>query len=65
MRVTSNGQVTIPLEIRKRLNISPGTEIDFIIGEDDRVYIVKSGKLARENQFAKLRGIATVKTMTT
>ena len=65
MRVTSNGQVTIPLEIRKRLNLSPGTEIDFIIGEDDRVYIVKSSKLARENQFAKLCGIATVKTMTT
>ncbi len=65
MRVTSKGQVTIPLEIRKRLNLSPGTEIDFIIGEDDRVYIVKSSKLAGENQFAKLRGIATVKTMTT
>ncbi len=42
MRVTSNGQVTIPLEIRKWLNLSPGTEIDFIMDEDDRVYIVKS-----------------------
>ena len=26
MRVTSKGQVTIPLDVRKRLGIEPGTE---------------------------------------
>ena len=30
MRVTINGQVTIPQEIREKLGISPATEIDFI-----------------------------------
>jgi AbrB family looped-hinge helix DNA binding protein len=29
MRVTSKGQVTIPLEVRRRLGIEPGSEVDF------------------------------------
>ena len=29
MRVTSKGQVTIPIEIRARLGILPNTEVDF------------------------------------
>jgi AbrB family looped-hinge helix DNA binding protein len=39
MRVTTKGQVTIPLAIRKRLKISPATEVDFVVGEDGRVYL--------------------------
>lgn len=30
MRVTEKGQVTIPKEIRDRLGIGPGSEVDFI-----------------------------------
>lgn len=29
MRVTSKGQVTIPVEIRARLDIGPDTEVEF------------------------------------
>ena len=29
MRVTSKGQVTIPLEVRQRLGIEPGSEVEF------------------------------------
>lgn len=29
MRVTSKGQVTIPLDVRRRLGIEAGTEVDF------------------------------------
>ena len=29
MRVTSKGQVTIPLEVRRRLGIEPGSEVEF------------------------------------
>lgn len=29
MRVTSKGQVTIPLTVRRRLGIGPGSEVDF------------------------------------
>ncbi len=64
MRVTTKGQVTIPLEIRKRLNITPATEVEFIVGEDGRVYLVKSSKQAGDKRFSKLRGVATVKMST-
>lgn len=30
MRVTSKGQVTIPIEVRKELGIKPGSEVDFV-----------------------------------
>lgn len=64
MRVTTKGQVTIPQNIRKKLGITPATEIDFI-EEKDRVYLVKKkGKNITKRKFNKLRGIATVK-MTT
>jgi AbrB family looped-hinge helix DNA binding protein len=33
MRVTSKGQVTIPLEVRRRLGITPGSEVDFELDE--------------------------------
>lgn len=29
MRVTSKGQVTIPIEMRKQLDIGPDTEVEF------------------------------------
>lgn len=30
MKITSKGQVTIPKEIRERLGLLPGTEVEFI-----------------------------------
>ena len=30
MRVTSKGQVTIPQDIREKLGIRPGTEVEFV-----------------------------------
>jgi AbrB family looped-hinge helix DNA binding protein len=65
MRVTTKGQVTIPLEIRKKLNITPASDVKFIVDENDRVYIEKvkdsEGGVSR---FSKLRGSATVKMST-
>lgn len=66
MRVTSKGQVTIPQAIRIKLNITPASEVDFIVNDDGRVYIVK---VERDDdtssaRFSKLRGVATVE-MTT
>ena len=34
MRVTSKGQVTIPQEVRRRLGIEAGSEVDFEIDND-------------------------------
>lgn len=40
MRVTSKGQVTIPQDVRRRLGIEAGTEVDFVI-DDDVVRLVR------------------------
>ncbi len=64
MRVTTKGQVTIPLHIREKLGITPATEIDFV-EEEGRIFLVKRKEAkAAVRKFAKLRGSATVK-MTT
>jgi AbrB family looped-hinge helix DNA binding protein len=64
MRVTTKGQVTIPQHIREKLGITPSAEVDFI-EEKGRIILVKRNeKKAAIRNFAKLRGLATVK-MTT
>ncbi len=40
MRVTSKGQVTIPQDVRRRLGIEPGSEVDFEV-DDDAVRLVR------------------------
>jgi len=40
MRVTSKGQVTIPLEIREKAGISPGAEVEFLESRG-RIYLHK------------------------
>ena len=65
MKITSKGQVTIPVEIRERLGLTPNTEVEFeIIG--DAVYIKKSKikPTPGKNLIEIMRGKATVQ-MTT
>jgi AbrB family looped-hinge helix DNA binding protein len=38
--VTSKGQVTIPVEARRRLRILPGTKLEFVIREDGRLEVI-------------------------
>lgn len=68
MRITSKGQVTIPIEVRQRLGLLPHTEIEFRI-DGKLARIVKatprSGRPDRSDMLLRrLRGSATVK-MTT
>ncbi|MBD0413816.1 AbrB/MazE/SpoVT family DNA-binding domain-containing protein [Oryzicola mucosus] len=63
MRVTEKGQVTIPKNIRDRLNIEPGMEVDFVQRSDGVVELVRvpggrESVLHRslEDWFAKLEG---------
>ncbi len=64
MRVTTKGQVTIPLNIREKLGITPSTEVDFV-EEGNRVILVKrKDQKGAVNRFRKLRGVAGLK-MTT
>lgn len=34
MRITSKGQVTVPIEIRERLGLLPNTEVEFELDRD-------------------------------
>jgi AbrB family looped-hinge helix DNA binding protein len=38
--VTSKGQVTIPVEARRRLRILPGTKLEFVIRSDGRLEVI-------------------------
>jgi AbrB family looped-hinge helix DNA binding protein len=63
MRITSKGQVTIPIEIRERLGLLPNSEVEFEI-EGNAVRIRKSRRGTRAGKRGKslvhhLRGKAT------
>lgn len=55
MRVTSKGQVTIPLDVRRRLGIEPGSDVDFEI-EADAVRLVRRPDGRGASVVAGMRG---------
>jgi AbrB family looped-hinge helix DNA binding protein len=64
MKVTVKGQVTIPIQIREKLGITPHSEVDFV-EEAGRVYLKrKRSPLPPTPRLQRFRGAATVK-MTT
>lgn len=54
-RITQKGQVTIPKEIRDRLNIKPNDIGEFTVKEDIVVFTVKKGTIldAHKKQSSK------------
>jgi AbrB family looped-hinge helix DNA binding protein len=65
MRVTSKGQVTIPQEMRERMNIHPGTEVNFVMeGNTLKVVPIRTGRARGRRIVEALRGKGTVR-MTT
>jgi len=65
MRVTTKGQVTIPLDIRERLSITPGTEVAFSVeGNAVKLIVSRRGHGRGRRVVERLRGRATVR-MTT
>ncbi len=67
MRVTSKGQVTIPIAVRDRLGILPHTEVDFEV-HGNTVRLVKAAARGATGRgasvVARLRGSAEVKMST-
>jgi AbrB family looped-hinge helix DNA binding protein len=60
MRITSKGQVTIPIEIRERLGLLPGTEVEFLVdGDAVRLVRTKEGHGRGRTIVERLRGRAT------
>ena len=67
MRITSKGQVTIPIAIREKAGLMPNTEVDFEFdGQDVRIRRArrKKGLNRGEALIARMRGRGDVK-MTT
>jgi len=65
MRVTTKGQVTIPLEIREQLSIHPGTDVEFAVeGNVVKLVPTKRSQMRGKRVVERLRGRATVR-MTT
>jgi AbrB family looped-hinge helix DNA binding protein len=63
MRVTTNGRVTIPKEIRDKLGFVPGTDLDFVV-QGDEISLTKTNrktdKLSRgEEIVARIAGSGT------
>lgn len=66
MRITSKGQVTIPIEIRERMGLLPNTEVRFEV-EGNAVRILREEKApgGRGQRLLKqMRGRATSKMST-
>lgn len=59
MKVTSKGQVTIPLEIREKLQITPSSEVEFI-EEKGRVYLRKKSGRQINQKLRSLVGVSNV-----
>lgn len=65
MRVTSKGQVTIPVEIREKTGLLPNTEVEFILmGEKVVLRKVASRRSRGAMLVASMRGRATRKMST-
>ncbi len=65
MRVTSKGQVTIPIEIREKMGLLPDTEVEFkVTGNAVLLKKVDSRSKRSRQLIDQMRGKGTVK-MTT
>lgn len=63
MRITTKGQVTIPIEIREKTGLLPNTEVQFEV-VNGKVYIERIEGTPKVAVIARMKGRATVK-MTT
>ena len=57
MRITSKGQVTIPIEVRQRLGFLPNTEVQFKIrGNEAVIQRVKGARTRGQKLIEHMRG---------
>ena len=61
MRITSKGQVTIPIEIRERLGLLPWTEVEFNVVDGGAVRLTRAKDAPGRGRSIvdRLRGRAT------
>lgn len=64
MKVTSKGQVTIPQELRRKVGIMPGSEVEFHEEKGRLVLRKVQGRGRGEELVRRLRGQGTVQMST-
>lgn len=62
MRVTRNGQVTIPIDVRRALGIRPGSDVEFQLDEQGARMLVTRDRAVQE--IARMRGAGDVELTT-
>ena len=66
MRMTSKGQVTVPLHIRELTGLVPGSEVEFEVDDEGVVRLRRKGdaeqprNAALKKAIGRMRGSATV-----
>ena len=66
MRITSKGQVTIPIAMREKLGWLPDVEVEFVLDRDSvRIKKARGRKTRGQRIVERLRGSATPGGMTT
>lgn len=64
MRITSKGQVTIPVEIRESMGFLANTEVEFVV-KGRELHLVRRESTSRGNRLIeRMRGKGTVKMST-
>jgi AbrB family looped-hinge helix DNA binding protein len=64
MKITADGQITIPLEIRQQLGLLPGAEVEFEVVDNRLVLRRKSHLSSGEQLVGLMRGRATLRLST-
>jgi AbrB family looped-hinge helix DNA binding protein len=56
-KITTRGQITLPIAIRKKLNVSEGSKVVFL-EDKGRIIIENAGMLALKDAREAMRGVA-------
>lgn len=62
MRVTQKGQVTLPLDVRRALEISPGSDVSFELDDEGARLVVAPERAARD--IRRMRGAGDIEMST-
>lgn len=54
--LTVKGQVTVPVEIRRKLGLSGGDKVAFVDDGNGRYYILNAGEIALKNLITDFKG---------
>ena len=54
-KISSKGQITLPIEVRKRLGVKEGESVKFVADEDGRTVVLP---VREEDVFAQFLGVA-------